>query len=138
MLLGLLLIDIDHFKQVNDQCGHASGDAVLRLVAGSIQRLMRPEDVLSRYGGEEFTAILRATSLRNLQILGDRVCHRVETLNPVPNRQDLSVTVSVGVSLFAPDRGYESGDALVAAADVALYAAKAQGGNRVVLSAFPG
>jgi two-component system cell cycle response regulator len=137
MLLGLLLMDIDHFKQVNDQCGHASGDAVLRVVSGSIQRLMRPEDVLSRYGGEEFTAILRATSLRNLQILGQRVCHHVETLAPVPSH-DLSVTVSVGVSLFAPDRGYASGDAMVAAADVALYAAKAQGGNRVVLSSAPG
>jgi len=129
-LLGLLFIDIDRFKQVNDVSGHATGDVVLRLVADSVQRMMRPEDVLSRYGGDEFIAILRATSLRNLQILGARVCRRMESLV----RRECSVTVSVGVSQFGPDRGYESGDALVAAADAALYAAKSQGGNRVALA----
>ena len=69
--LGFLFIDIDHFKRVNDTHGHPMGDAVLKLVARSIQKMMRPEDVLARYGGEEFTVLVRATSLRNLEILGD-------------------------------------------------------------------
>lgn len=133
-LLGLLFIDIDRFKQVNDASGHGTGDVVLRLVADSVQRLMRPEDVLSRYGGDEFIAILRTTSLRNLQILGTRVCRRIEGLVPDGARRGCSVTVSVGVSQLGAERGYESGQALVAAADAALYAAKAQGGNRVVLA----
>jgi diguanylate cyclase (GGDEF)-like protein len=133
-LVGLLFIDIDRFKRVNDTRGHATGDAVLKLVASSIQRMMRPEDVLSRHGGEEFTAILRATSLRNLQILGARVCQRVETLALEPAPHEFSVTVSIGVSQSGPDRRYDSPEALLAAADVALYAAKSAGGNRVVLA----
>ena len=129
-VLGLMMIDVDHFKQVNDNCGHQVGDMVLRLVASSIQTMMRPEDVLARYGGEEFIAIVRATSLRNLEILGTRVCHRIQALSPDLPVDDLTVTVSVGVSCMGPDTPSASADALLSSADEALYAAKAAGRNR--------
>ncbi len=101
-VLGLLLIDIDHFKQFNDTCGHQVGDIVLKLVTQSIQKMMRPEDVLARYGGEEFVVIIRATSLRNLEILGTRICHRIQALPLNLPEHDLSVTVSVGSILHGP------------------------------------
>jgi PleD family two-component response regulator len=82
--LGFLFIDIDHFKRVNDTRGHPMGDAVLRLVARSIEKMMRPEDVLCRYGGEEFTVLVRATSVRNLEILGARI--GVRALEPRAGR----------------------------------------------------
>jgi diguanylate cyclase (GGDEF)-like protein len=129
-VLGLLLIDIDHFKRVNDTCGHQVGDTVLRVVAGSIQKMMRPEDVLARYGGEEFVAMVRSTSLRNLEILATRVCRSIQALAfDLPDR-DLSVTVSVGVSCTSHDAPSPSAEALLTAADEALYAAKAAGRNR--------
>ena len=135
--LGLLFADIDHFKRVNDVRGHAAGDAVLKLVAHTIRRMMRPEDVFSRFGGEEFVAIVRATSLRNLEILGTRICWRVQAMARMLADPSLGVTVSVGVSLTNPERRYDSADALLASADRALYQAKARGGNRVFLAPVP-
>lgn len=128
--LALLLIDIDHFKQVNDTCGHQVGDVVLRLVAKSIQRMMRPEDVLARYGGEEFIVIVRATSRRNLDILAARICQRIQSLSLGVATRNVGVTVSVGASCMGPDTPCESAEALLTSADEALYAAKAAGRNR--------
>lgn len=132
--LGFLFIDIDHFKRVNDTRGHPMGDAVLKVVARSIQKVLRPEDVLSRYGGEEFTVLVRATSLRNLEILAVRICHRIQALAFEPSSQDLGVTVSVGISCMDTNKRFSSAEALLASADEALYAAKAGGGNRVCLA----
>jgi diguanylate cyclase (GGDEF)-like protein len=129
--LGLLLVDIDLFKKVNDSYGHAVGDAVLQLVATSIQRLLRPYDALCRYGGEEFIAVTRDTSRRNAEILGERIRHHVEQLRFDTGAGVGSVTVSVGVTIA--ERGAEAEDiaALLEAADDALYAAKEAGRNRV-------
>ena len=128
--LALLLIDIDHFKHFNDTCGHQVGDVVLKLVASSIQRMMRPEDVLARYGGEEFVVIARGTSLRNIHILGERLCHQIQSLVlDLPDR-DLNVTVSIGASCFGPGEMKSSADALLKSADQALFEAKAAGRNR--------
>jgi diguanylate cyclase (GGDEF)-like protein len=132
--LGFLFIDIDHFKRVNDTQGHPMGDAVLKLVARSIQKMMRPEDVLARYGGEEFTVLVRASSLRNLEILGTRICHRIHALAFVLSSQGLGVTVSIGVACMGTDRNFDSAQALLASADEALYEAKVNGGNRVCLA----
>jgi diguanylate cyclase (GGDEF)-like protein len=129
--LGFLFIDIDHFKRVNDTRGHPMGDAVLKLVARSIEKMMRPEDVLCRYGGEEFTVLVRATSVRNLEILGARICHRIQALAFVLASQGLGVTVSVGISCMDTSRRFDSAEMLLAAADEALYEAKSGGGNRV-------
>jgi diguanylate cyclase (GGDEF)-like protein len=84
--MAVLMIDIDHFKQVNDTHGHRMGDLVLKLVARTIERLMRPEDVLARLGGDEFFVIARATSLRNVEILGQRICQRVAAACPARYR----------------------------------------------------
>jgi two-component system, cell cycle response regulator len=128
--LALLLIDIDHFKHFNDTCGHQVGDAVLKLVASSIQRMMRPEDVLSRYGGEEFVVIARGTSLRNIHILGERLCHQIQSLVLGLPDPGLGVTVSVGASCVGPGEIKSSAEALLKAADQALFEAKASGRNR--------
>lgn len=129
--LGFLFIDIDRFKRINDTRGHPMGDAVLRLVARSIEKMMRPEDVLCRYGGEEFTVLVRATSVRNLEILGARICHRIQALAFVLSSQGLGVTVSVGISCMDTNQRFDSAEMLLAAADEALYEAKSGGGNRV-------
>jgi two-component system cell cycle response regulator len=98
--LALLLIDVDHFKSINDDCGHQMGDAVLRLVAGSIERVMRPEDVVARFGGDEFAIIARATSERNAEIFAARICRRIEALTAEPPNHLLHITVSAGVALM--------------------------------------
>jgi diguanylate cyclase (GGDEF)-like protein len=134
-LLALLLIDIDHFKPVNDTWGHPMGDAVLKLVASSIERVMRPEDVLARFGGDEFVVIARATSLRNAEIFAQRICHRIEELTLDAPGRELEVTVSAGVALMSPDAAIAGPEALLACADQALYRAKAAGRNRVVACA---
>ena len=135
-LLALLLIDIDHFKAVNDTCGHQMGDAVLKLVASSIERMMRPEDVLARFGGEEFIIIARATSLRNVEILAERIRHRIAALGVTLAGRDIGITVSVGAAVTGSEALVaSSAEALVTGADQALYRAKAMGRNRVIACA---
>ena len=130
--LSVLMVDIDHFKRVNDRAGHAVGDAVLRIVAASIQRVIRPEDVLARYGGEEFVVIARRVDQRNATILAERIRSRVERL-PLPLEVDVDkLTVSVGVATMTAADPYELPEQLVRAADSAMYAAKGHGRNRVV------
>lgn len=135
--LSVLLIDIDHFKTVNDRFGHQAGDAVLKLVATSIQRMLRPEDTLARYGGEEFVVIARGTSLRNAQILGERIRSHVRELKLEVGGGPISVTTSVGVAATSPEAGYASTTEMIAAADEALYEAKTHGRDRVYTSRPP-
>lgn len=129
MSLALLLIDIDHFKLINDTHGHARGDLVLQLVANTISRLLRPYDVLCRYGGEEFVVVARDTSLRNAETLAERVRRHIETLRFEVDGCSASVTVSVGVTAARPASGDDETDALLLAVDMALYEAKASGRN---------
>ncbi len=132
--LAILLIDIDHFKRFNDTCGHQVGDAVLKLVASSIQAMMRPEDVLARYGGEEFVVLTRATSARNMEILGQRVCRRIAALPLNLPGPALKLTVSIGASSLSLEEP-GSAEGLLRAADLALFAAKSGGRNRTVSAA---
>jgi two-component system cell cycle response regulator len=129
--LALLMIDIDHFKRVNDSLGHPAGDLVLKLIAATLRKMMRPEDVLARYGGEEFVVIARSTSLRNAEILGERIRRRIAELPLPPALCELRITVSVGVAGIGAGGPYASAEALVAAVDDALYRAKNTGRNRV-------
>lgn len=131
--LALLLIDIDHFKRFNDTCGHQVGDAVLKLVASSIQRMMRPEDVLARYGGEEFVVIARGASLRNVHILGERLCRQIRSLELNLPDVELHVTVSIGACALGP--AHASAYALLKGADKALFEAKAGGRDRTCSAA---
>jgi len=131
--LGLIMADIDYFKQVNDTYGHQAGDAVLRRVAEVLGMGLRECDVLGRFGGEEFVLILPNTEAESSVVLAERLRLAVAAERVRFRKHVISVTISFGVSayrLLADDR--DTGDALLQAADRALYAAKAAGRNRVV------
>jgi len=134
--LGLVLLDIDHFKKLNDTFGHPAGDAVLRHTAHVVERHLRRADEAARFGGEEFALILPNTEEAGAVRLAERVQGAVEKAQLVFEGARLSVTVSLGVAVWPSDGQDE--EALIAAADRALYAAKQAGRNRVVsASALP-
>lgn len=129
--LSLLMVDIDHFKRVNDHYGHAMGDDYLRAVARALERdVARATDVVARYGGEEFVCLLPDTDLASAQALAEHVRTGIAELQ-LPNAQaDIPyLTVSIGVATLAG--GEHSAQALAACADTQLYAAKQAGRNRV-------
>ncbi|PWB67244.1 MAG: hypothetical protein C3F14_02660 [Deltaproteobacteria bacterium] len=130
--LSVLLMDIDHFKQVNDTYGHAAGDAILKQLAALIRKNTRSSDFVVRYGGEEFVSVMTSANQDQAFLYVDRLRETVAAGEfPVPgNDVPLKVTISVGVSSF-PDDGQTTTD-LLKAADQALYTAKAGGRNRVV------
>jgi diguanylate cyclase (GGDEF)-like protein len=125
----LLMMDLDHFKAVNDTIGHQKGDDVLRAVAGVLRSCSRESDYLARYGGEEFTMILPRTSLEEAVTLAERVRASVSQLDP--GHPSLHVTVSIGVSAY-PESAADA-DGVLGAADAALLRAKTGGRNRVCL-----
>ena len=131
--IGVLMVDIDHFKKYNDTYGHQQGDETLKMVAGVItEALMRSSDYAFRWGGEEFTALLVDTDLPGAIIVGERVREAVES-TLVPNLaggEPLKVTVSVGVSSIVPGSGDEIPE-LIKQADRGVYAAKESGRNKV-------
>ncbi|SEL51963.1 diguanylate cyclase [Halomonas daqiaonensis] len=134
LALSLAMVDIDLFKPVNDTHGHPFGDRIIQGVAGALNRLSRDTDVVCRYGGEEFAIILRDTSSYGASVIAERMRAEIETLSFRLGRECIAVTVSIGVA--GGDRFVETaeltGDALLQAADKALYEAKNQGRNRVV------
>ena len=134
--LCAMMIDIDFFKKVNDTYGHASGDAVLRGVAGIIKSALRESDIPSRYGGEEFAILLPYTHIEEAKIVGERLRKKVES-TPIPiNVEDvdvssINVTISMGLAEFNTT---ETGEELFERADKALYEAKTGGRNRVCVN----
>ena len=130
----LVLLDLDHFKDINDQHGHPAGDAVLRTVAARITGAVRTIDRVARIGGEEFAVLLMETSIEQAAAAAQRLVEVVRG-EPVSASDGirLPVTISVGVAV-APTHAKESA-ALIEAADKALYAAKRAGRNRMVLAA---
>ncbi len=133
--LSLLMIDIDHFKAVNDRHGHLVGDATLRSVARVLLADVRPSDLVARYGGEEFVVLLPETTAAGAGLIAERIRRRIAQ-TPLHEGDDapLAVTVSIGVAAH-PEHGGGDGLALLRAADRALYAAKSGGRNRVEMSA---
>ncbi|MBK7585887.1 MAG: GGDEF domain-containing protein [Myxococcales bacterium] len=125
----LLLLDIDEFKAMNDAHGHVFGDVVLRIVTSNVQRLLRPEDTLVRFGGDEFVVFCRDMTLRNGLILAERIRMSVDRLPLSVRGNDVHVTVSVGVAAAGNDDA--AWDSLLESADHALYAAKHAGRNLV-------
>jgi two-component system cell cycle response regulator len=131
--LSILLVDVDHFKRVNDSLGHAAGDAVLQGVAHVLGRVARRSDVVARWGGEEFVIALTQTGEAGARIAAERVRRAIaEATFSVPGAEALRVTASVGAASGVAPWTIE---AIIAAADDAMYAAKARGRNRVA-SAF--
>ncbi len=130
---SLLLLDIDHFKHVNDTYGHSSGDLVLQTVADRLRKQLRPTDVLGRLGGEEFGILLLGTGLETAAKIAERSRGLLETV-VVAHDPPLQVTASFGVATAGPR--CLSPEQLLASADEALYEAKRGGRNRCCLAAF--
>jgi len=128
--LCLLMLDLDHFKKLNDTHGHPAGDAALRATAEVLRRVVRKGDVPARYGGEEFVVMLPGASEVVAQQIAERLRATLETAAIEYAGATLHVTASVGLAVW-PDNGTHA-DELMTAADRALYAAKAAGRNRVV------
>lgn len=130
--LGVMIIDIDHFKRFNDQFGHAAGDAVLAAVAKYMLSLVRGEDILCRYGGEEFVLVQVKASAEAVMQRAEKFRQEIRDYEIEHDGQRLGpVTLSIGISMF-PDHG-TSAQKLLQAADNALYRAKNSGRNRVVM-----
>jgi diguanylate cyclase (GGDEF)-like protein len=130
-LIGILL-DIDHFKSVNDTHGHAAGDEVLRGVASAIATTLRAEDVFARYGGEEFVILGRGLVLDDGVKLAERIRLLIAGTEFVIPKGRLRVTISAGVSELGEGSSDPNGEAMLVIADKRLYAAKASGRNRVI------
>jgi len=131
-LLSLCLLDIDHFKRINDRFGHAAGDEVLRRVAQAAQATLRATDVFGRWGGEEFLLVLPHTPVGSAQTVAERVRTVVAALGFAALGEGFRVTVSVGVAEHRPK---EDWSATVERADAALYRAKQAGRDRAVIAA---
>ena len=125
-----ILLDLDHFKRVNDQHGHAAGDEALRLVARAIQGALRADDHLARWGGEEFLCLLPHTSLEQAIAIAERIRAEVQALELKQGRQPIPLTISAGVSAASPDRG-DTLEQMLQRADFSLYEAKQAGRNCV-------
>ena len=127
--LSALMLDIDHFKAVNDTYGHASGDDVLRAIARCCLKVTRDIDIVARYGGEEFVILLPETDLEGASNLAERLRERVAQTVTETERGPIRVTASVGVATLEPESNELS--SLLSYADSALYEAKQAGRNRV-------
>jgi diguanylate cyclase (GGDEF)-like protein len=138
--LVCLMLDIDHFKRVNDRWGHAAGDAVLKELAQRVESQVRASDVAARYGGEEFVILLPDTNIDAAARLAERVRTAIaESPIQLPNGETVTITASIGIAEARPgqdDKDLKTlGDSLIARADVALYAAKSAGRDRVMVEA---
>ncbi len=129
--LSCVMVDVDHFKRVNDRLGHVAGDHALREVAQRLLKAVREIDVVARYGGEEFLLVLPSTNFSGALSVAERVWRSIgsEPFN-LPNSEAERVTASVGVAVY-PSRDIKNKDQLVKAADRALYQAKDEGRDRI-------
>ena len=136
--LVCLMIDVDHFKRINDTYGHGAGDVVLQEIAHRVESQVRASDVAARYGGEEFIVLLPATETAQSERLAERIRSSV-SCSPIEVREGNSeaITVSIGIAGLIPPANAGDlkslGEALIARADVALYQAKSDGRDRVVV-----
>lgn len=128
--LAIMMIDVDHFKLINDRCGHQVGDKVLQRLTAVAQASIRSDDYFARYGGEEFCILLPSTTEGEAKVLADRLCQAYAALAMEFGGEVLRSTISIGIA-DSNHVGLEF-RALVAAADQALYRAKQEGRNRVV------
>jgi diguanylate cyclase (GGDEF)-like protein/PAS domain S-box-containing protein len=130
--LSVLMVDLDHFKRVNDEFGHAVGDAVLAEFAQFCVRLLRADDVIARYGGEEFVALLPETDGQGALAVAERLREAAAQIRIAPAPASRRVTVSIGVASLLP--GEAAIETVLARADEALYDAKAAGRDRIVMA----
>jgi diguanylate cyclase len=126
---SLLMLDLDHFKSINDRHGHPAGDEVIRGVAAILRESLREDDVPGRYGGEEFGVLLPDTAAAGAEVIAERVRKRIESASL--SKSGLRVTASIGIAELEPEDVEHT--AAISRADRALYAAKERGRNRTVL-----
>jgi diguanylate cyclase (GGDEF)-like protein len=129
---SVLILDLDHFKKINDARGHLIGDEVLRQVSQTLKRSVREVDIPGRYGGEEFIVIMPETPLEGAHQVAERIRTAVAALRIEARGGPVPISVSIGV---AERREGEGADQILARADSALYEAKNAGRNRTVLAA---
>jgi len=127
---AFLMIDLDHFKNCNDSYGHLMGDRVLYEIAQILQENLRVNDVVGRYGGEEFALLMPETDLKGALVVAERYRKRVEDFVLIEKGHKIKTTISLGVACY-PHPGVNSVDDLIRLADNALYKAKRNGRNRV-------
>lgn len=127
--MGIVIFDLDHFKKINDNWGHAAGDLVLQKVVQTAKDLLRPSDFLARIGGEEFVILLPGVNTEGALAIAERIRSAIAALQVVYGKSSLSFTASFGIAALATDLSLDNA---VARADTALYAAKNGGRNRVV------
>ena len=132
--MAFLMLDIDHFKRVNDEHGHLAGDEVLREVAGRIQQRLRQSDILARYGGEEFLALLPATDGAGAQSVAEDIRQAIAARPIASHGAQISITISIGVHAGVPGIATNAVEAMIDRSDQALYQAKTSGRNRVVVA----
>jgi diguanylate cyclase len=131
--LGLLLLDVDHFKRVNDTYGHPAGDEVLTMIARVVESVSRDSDCAARIGGEELAVLMPRTSFEGLASLSERIRSAVERARVSVAGTEISVTVSLGGAAIARFERDEDAHALVELVDQCMYRAKQEGRNRCVL-----
>jgi len=127
--LSMMVVDIDHFKLVNDNFGHSTGDDIIRQVANSITTVCRDTDLTFRFGGEEFVVLLNKTDASGARVIAERVRRHIESQSLNVNKKEVKVTVSIGTAELNQD---DNGQSLFERSDSALYKAKQQGRNQVV------
>ncbi|HWA76707.1 MAG TPA: diguanylate cyclase [Polyangiaceae bacterium] len=132
--MSVLLLDVDHFKSINDSHGHAGGDQVLSAISASLRKQLRTPDLAARWGGEEFVIALPSTDCAGAQVVAERLRESVERLPISYEKTSISVTISLGLAELRPGESLES---VIDRADRAMYGAKVGGRNRVVVAADP-
>jgi len=128
--LSLLMLDIDHFKRINDNFGHQQGDTVLQVLASLLKEHLRPYDLAARFGGEEFSLILPETSEKDAGMVAERIRQSIQELELDDLPIDFRMTASIGLAT-SPNEAMATPDDLIREADYALYNAKRRGRNRV-------
>jgi diguanylate cyclase (GGDEF)-like protein len=130
-VLSLIMIDIDHFKKINDTYGHPQGDIILRSIASMFEKVIRKSDTPARYGGEEFVIILPETDLKGAVIIAERLRKLVEDSEIDIGGQRVKVTISLGVTMYNPTKNKKTKEDIIDAADRALYNSKQTGRNKL-------
>jgi diguanylate cyclase (GGDEF)-like protein len=125
---GVMVLDIDHFKRINDAHGHLVGDIALKSIARCVQDNLRPQDLLVRYGGEEFAVLLAEANLAEATMIAERLCSKVAENEIRSQKIEIRATLSIGITMT---QDTDDLDRLINEADQALYLAKQRGRNRV-------
>jgi diguanylate cyclase (GGDEF)-like protein/PAS domain S-box-containing protein len=128
---GVLFLDIDHFKKLNDSLGHEAGDRVLKMVAATLRESARPFDIFGRWGGEEFLGIIRHVDAENLAGISERYLRLIEKSYVMMDEKQITVTISIGGTVA---RHGDTADAIIKRADQLMYQSKRKGRNRMTVT----